>query len=172
MANADTPMGAWPAINMFGGNLGQIISTKVKASQTVYQGDIVSADATGTVAAATANDGVIVVGVAAEYKVGNSSGTTDIAIWPAYMYLFGIQTDTGTTVAATAVWATANHVAGSGNATTKMSGHELDASDLGTGLQMRVIDKINTPSNNWGEAHVDALVIFNEHVWQPSGATI
>jgi len=170
MANSDTPRGAWPIESMLGPSLDtyRTLPFKVKASQTIYYGDIVSADATGTVVASTANDGVIVVGVAAEYKVGNASGTTDIAIWPASWYIFGIQSDSGTATTAADVFATANHVAGSGDATTKVSGHELDSDDIGTGLQMRILGLDPTSGNAWGE-HSILRVMFNECILIPNG---
>jgi hypothetical protein len=172
MANQDTPRGAYPVYSLTGANdLGRTIKMYVKASQTIYNGDIVSVDATGTVVASSVDDGVIVAGVASEYKVGNASGTTEIAIYPAHWYAFCIQADSGSTPAATDRWATANHVAGSGSATTKMSGHELDSSDIGTGIQMRIIDKLNVSGNAWGE-HVDLVVVLNEHIFADNGATV
>ena len=170
MANSNTPMGAWPVEGLFGpaNDIGRTLPFKVKASQTIYVGDFLSADATGTVVASTADDGVIVVGVASHYVVGNASGTTDIAVWPATWYIFGIQSDTGTATTAADVFATANHVAGSGDATTKMSGHELDASDIGTGLQMRLLGLDPTPGNAWGE-HSIVRFMFNECILIPNG---
>jgi hypothetical protein len=78
------------------------------------------------------------------------------------MIVFGIQCDDGTAVAATDVFATANHVATTGDTTTKLSKHELDSSDLGTGQQMRVIGLVNTPGNAWGE-FCDVEVLIVEH---------
>jgi hypothetical protein len=171
MPNLDAPRGLYPVHNKLGGEMGRTIQLYVKASQTIYNGDLVSVDATGTVVASTADDGVLVAGVAAEYKVGNASGTTPIAIYRADEYQFCIQADSGSTPAATDRWATANHIAGSGDATTKMSGHELDSSDIGTGIQMRIVDKRNVSGNDWGE-HVDLIVEINENIWAPNGATV
>lgn len=85
--------------------------------------------------------------------------------------VFGVQADTGTAVAATDRFATANHVATTGSTTTKLSANELDSSDIGTGAQLKIIGIIDEPNNSWAE-HVDLEVIFNEHLYKAAVAGI
>lgn len=171
MANVDSPRGFWPLRHLSGG---EIRTTKyiLTTGATAYQGDLLKGVAGGTVEPSAANDGIIVVGVAAEYVDDSASaGGKTILVYDDPNIVFGVQADSGTTVAATEVFATANHVAGSGSATTYQSGHELDSSDLGTGLQLRVIGKIDTPDNAWGE-HVNLEVIINEHILRDVTTTL
>jgi len=94
-------------------------------------------------------------------------------IWNARDYIFGIQADTDATAPANiqVIGATANHVAGSGNATTQLSGHELDTDDIGTGLQLRILRLVKRPDNAWGP-HADLEVEFNEHNGHSGSASI
>lgn len=170
MANVDNPKGFWPVGHLTGGEI-RTNSYLITASQTIYKGDLLKVVAGGTVQASAADDGVIVVGVAAEYKVGNSSGTTSIQVYDDPYIIFGVQADTGTAPAAEDVFETANHVAGSGSTTTKLSGHELDASDIGTGAQLKIIGIIDEPNNSWAE-HVDLKVIINEHLYKAAVAGV
>jgi hypothetical protein len=171
MANIDNPRGFFPVRHLTGGEIRQTSYT-LTASQTVYQGDLLKVVAAGTVQASAADDGVIVVGVAAEYKVAAASGITKVSVYDDPYIVFGVQSDTGTDVELTDVFATANHVAGSGSATTKMSGHELDSDDIGTGAQLKIIGKEDVPGNDWGDAHVDLHVLINEHLYKAAVAGV
>lgn len=172
MANLDRPIGFWPIKQLDGNNTPAPNEYIVTTGATIYRGDLVTAAAAGTVGASTANDGVLVVGVAAEYVSDSGSAAgKKILIYDNPYTVFGVQADTGTSPAATAVFATANHVVGSGNATTKLSGHELDSSDIGTGLQCRILGKIDTPDNEWGE-HVKLRVLLSEHAYLAAAASI
>lgn len=155
MANIDNPRGFWPLRHLSGG---EIRTNRYTAAGTIYRGDLVTAGAGGTITASAADAGVLVIGVAAHYGLT----TETIEVYDDPNIVFGVQADTGTAPAATDIFATANHVAGSGNTTTKISGHELDSSDIGTGLQMRIIGKVEAPDNDWGE-HVDVAVVLVEH---------
>lgn len=173
MANVDNPIGFWPVRHLAGGVL-RTNTYKVKASTTIYQGDLLIGDATGTVTPATVDAGAIVIGVAAEYKVGNSSGTTEISVYDDPFIVFGVQMDDAGTASTSAdVWATANHLAGSGSSTTKLSGHELDMSDIGTGAQLRILGLCQTrdSANTWGN-NADVEVLLNEHILKAGGATL
>jgi hypothetical protein len=159
MANLDTPKGFWPVGHLTGG----FIRTReytMTASTTIYDGDLLQVSATGTVEPAAVDAGTDVIGVASAYKVSAATGVTKLAVYDDPNTIFGVQADGA--VAETSKFDTANHVAGSGNATTKLSGHELDASDIGTGTQLRVIGKEDVIGNAWS-ANVNLLVILNEH---------
>lgn len=173
MANVDSPIGFWPSRHLTGGEI-RTTTYKVKASTTIYKNDLLIGDATGTVTPATVDAGAIVVGVAAEYKVGNASGTTDIEVYDDPFIVFGVQMDdVGTDSTAADIFATANHIAGAGSATTYLSGHELDMSDIGTGAQLRILGLCQTrdAANTWGD-NADVEVLLNEHIMKAGGATL
>ena len=163
MANVDFPRGFVPLYHLTGGE----IRTKdrvLTTGQTVYAGDLLKAVAGGTVQAAGAGDGVIVIGVAAGYVDDSASaGGKTVPVYQDPKIVFSVQADTGTAPASIDIFATADHVAGAGNATTGISGHELDASNIGTGAQLKILDRINRGDNAWGE-HVDLEVVINEHI--------
>lgn len=165
MANKDNPRGLWPVEHLCGGQI-QPRGYTLTTGATVYQGDVLKAVAGGTVEASAANDGAIVIGVAAEYKSDSASaGGIKVLVYDDPNIVFGVQADSGTGVAATDVFSMANHVAGSGSSTTKLSGHEIDSSQLAAqgGNQLKVLGIVQEEGNDWGE-HVDLKVIFNEHL--------
>ena len=168
MANVDNPKGAYPVGHLTGGQI-RTRSYLVVASATIYKGDLLELDADGTVSVAEAGDATTVIGVAAEYKVGNSSGTTPIQVYDDPNIIFGMQQATGGTVAQVDVGLSADHVAGAGSATTKLSGHEVSGTVATTAAQFMIIGKIDEPNNAFGE-HCDLLVIFNEHRYKGAGS--
>jgi hypothetical protein len=137
----------------------------------VYQGDLLKKVAAGSVEVSAANDGTIIEGVAAEYKVAGASGTTWVDVYVDPYISYGVQADSGTALTVAAVGATANHVAGAGSATTKLSGHELDSDDVGSGAQLKILGKIERPDNTWAE-HVDLEVQINEHNFKAAVAGV
>lgn len=171
MANVDNPRGFWPVAHLCGGQI-QTREFIVTTGQVIYQGDLLKVMAAGTVEESDANDGVIVIGVAAEYVTdAASAGGKKIQVYCDPYIVFGVQADTGTAPTAADLFAQANHVAGAGSATTKLSGHELDASDITTGGQLRIIGKVESPDNAWGE-HVDLLVVISEHYFNAAVAGV
>ena len=173
MANVDNPRGFWPVRHLCGGEI-RANEYTVTTGSTVYRGDLLKVVDAGTVEASAANDGVIVLGVAAEYATDSaSSGGVKVLVYDDPYIVFGVQADTGTSVAATGVFETANHVAGSGSTTTLISGHEIDSSEISgsSGAQLKVIGKINEPNNDWGE-HVDLEVLINEHLYKAAVAGV
>lgn len=171
MANADQPRGLWPVRHLLGGEI-RTSKYTLTTGATVFIGDVLKAVAGGTVEAAAADDGVIVVGVSAEYIAAGAAGTK-VKVWDDPYIVFGIQADTGTAVNAADIFRASDHVAGSGSAVTKLSGHELDSSEAaaGSGVQLFIIGKIKQPDNAWGE-HVDLEVIFNEHIYRKVQAVV
>jgi hypothetical protein len=171
MANVDNPRGFWPIRHLTGG----VIRTEefiLTTGATVYPGDVLKAVDAGTVEAAAADAGVIVIGVAAEYvSDSGSAGGKKVKVYADPYIAFGVQADSGTSPALTAVFSTANHVATTGNTTTKTSLQELDASDIETGGQFEVLGIVEAPDNAWGE-HVDLVVRFAEHKWNAAVAGI
>jgi hypothetical protein len=163
MANVDNPVGFYP-VKQIGGETFPMHRFIVTTGQIVYRGDLLVMLDAGTVSAAAANDGVKCIGVAAEYvNDAASAGGKEVLVYFSPMTVFGIQCDTGTAVAQLGtIFHTANHVATTGDTVTKLSKHELDSSDLGTGSQMRVIGLVDKPGNAWGE-HADVEVVLVEH---------
>jgi hypothetical protein len=135
------------------------------ASTTIYQGDLVKKVSAGTVEPASSGDAFDVIGVAAEYKVSAATGTYTIRIYDDPYTIFSVQADSGTALSAADIFKTNDHVAGTGNTATKLSGHEFDSSDAGDGSQLRIIGKLDEVGNDWGE-HVNLLVIINEHKYK------
>ena len=99
-------------------------------------------------------------GKSISYLSGSTAGTV-IGI-PVKNQLFAIQADIGTALTVAARHATANHVVTAGDTDTGVSNIELDASDVGTGIQMRILNKLDEPNNSWAE-HVDLVVEFTEN---------
>lgn len=171
MANVDSPKGFWPLRHLCGGEIRTNQYTLTTGS-TAYKGDLLKVVAAGTVEPSAADDGTIVVGVAAEYVDDSASvGGQNIAVWDDPYIVFGVQSDSGTATTSADMFATANHVAGSGSTTTHLSGHELDASDITTGSQLKIIGLISTPDNAWGE-HSKLEVLINEHLYKAAVAGV
>ena len=182
MANTDNPTGFTPIGHLLNGdNYGVPRKYRINSSTgtVLYKGDVVKWETTGNVEISAADDGAAVLGVfdGCEYlnadrelvrspvMPADKTGLTNMF---GYVYddpfiIYAVQLDTGTTpTEAGSVLKTANHVAGSGDSNTKLSGHELDASDIGTGSQFTILGLVETPDNSWGE-HAKVRGIFNEH---------
>ncbi len=168
MANTDSPKGFRPLEE------GPLFPVSVDASNAtrIGIGDAVEMEADGGYGRAEAGDAAVVKYIAWGFKDsdGNSisylpastAGTvTAIPVTPGRKFI--IQSDTGTNVAATAVNATADFVVADCSTTSGVSAMELDASDIGTGTQLRILGKLEEPNNSWGEAHVDLIVEFSEN---------
>lgn len=171
MANTDSPKGFWPLRHLTGGEI-RTQSYPITASQTIYKGDPLKVVAGGTVEVAAANDGVVVIGIAAEYKVGNSAGTTLIQVYDDPYIVFGVQGTTGTTLASSARFATANMITyATGDTKTKVSIMELAVGTLGTTTDFKIIGLIDAVDNVWGE-HTDLEVVFNNHFYKAAVAGV
>ena len=172
MANTDTPIGFWPLYNFVGGEI-RTTEYTLTTGATVYRGDLLKIVAAGTVEAAAADIGITAIGVAAEYVTDSgSAGGKKILVYDNPYLVFGVQMDdAGTASTAADVGQTANHLAGSGSTTTKMSGHELDMSNIGTGAQLKIVGLINEQNNTWG-ANCNIAVMFNEHFYKAAGEGI
>lgn len=175
MANIDAPIGLWPVRHLTGGEI-RANEYIVTTGATIYQGDLLKVVAAGTVEPSAANDGVIVIGVAAEYVSDSASAAgKKIRVYDDPYIVFGVQMDDAGVITSSAadVFATANHLAGSGSATTYLSGHELDESDIGTGGQLRILGLCNTrdANNAWGD-HADVEVQIAEHIFNAAVAGV
>ena len=70
-------------------------------------------------------------------------------------------------------FSTANHVAGAGDASLGLSGHELDSSQAAAagGAQLKILGLIDRPDNVWGE-HAEVEVLINEHAYNAAVAGV
>ena len=171
MANRDNLRGFWPIRHLTGG---QIRAREMVATTgaTIYRGDLLKIVDAGTVEAATTDDGVIVIGVAVEYVSDSGSvGGKKVLVYADPYIVFGVQSDSGTATTAADIGETANHEDATGNTSTLMSKHELDASDIGTGGQLKIIGLINEPANAYGE-HSNLEVIIAEHFFNAAVAGV
>jgi hypothetical protein len=161
MANRDAPMGAIPFMHVSGGKPRVFpVPLKMTASTTIRQGDFIKMVAAGTIEPADADDGTVVIGVAASYKVSAATGDYYMEIYGPDN-LFEIQADAALTQAA--VGNTANHVATAGSST--ISAHVLDASDVGTGAQLKIWGKKFSPDNDWGLYNKVIVTINENHLY-------
>ena len=172
MANLDAPIGFWPVRHLSGGEIrsNQYVLT---TGQIVYKGDLLKAVAGGTVQASATNDGIIVVGVAAEYKDGTVAGTKG-NVFDDPNIVFGVQMDdVGIVSTAADVFNTANHLDPTGDTTTKVSKHELDMSDIDTGAQLKILGlcMVRDSNNDWG-TNCDVEVLLNEHLYSAAVAKV
>lgn len=172
MANVDKPVGFYPLRHLTGGEI-RASEYVLTTGQTVYKGDLLSIVNAGTVQAAAADDGLIVIGVAAEYETdSDSAGGKTLLVYDDPYIIFGVQMDDAGTASTSADRGeTANHLAGSGSTLTKLSGHELDMSDIATGAQLKIIGLVAAPDNVWG-ANADVAVLINEHFYKAAVAGV
>lgn len=172
MANKDNPRGFWPHSHLCGGEI-RMNEYTLTTGATVYKGDVLKIVAGGTVEAAAADIGLAAIGIAADFVDDSASaGGKKVLVYDDPYIIFGCQMDdVGTASTAADIGQTANHLVTAGNATTKMSGHELDMSDIGTGAQFKVLGLIAEPENAWG-ANCDVKVLFNEHLYKAAVAGV
>lgn len=187
MANRDMPHGFRPAIGMGKSHQYQIFPIDAANGTAVFVGDVMDLNATGNVRPAAADAGVSAAGVCvAVYDTnGIPCGAPFAAVTTKYLSastagyalvalalpgaIFIAQAQTGQTPAAADLGQTTDHVAGAGDTTTGFSRHELNFSDLGTGLQFRIVGLVARPDNSWAE-HADVYVQFNESAFGVSAA--
>ncbi len=172
MANADAKKGLWPIKSLVGGQV-RTAEYVVAVSQTIYRGDAVKIASGQISVASIASATTDLIGVAVHKVVTDASSTGTLKVYDDPEQLFGIQTVTGTSAAASLVGQTAKITAGSGSSTYNQSTHELDISSLGTTTAFMVMGIYDTPSNNWSSGgHTDVVVRFNQHRFKaPYAAT-
>ncbi len=141
-------------------------------------GDPISIEADGNVTRSAAGDGVIVDAIVqgirgddGKQKITLPTSTAGtIKGIPVKGRKFRVQADSGTTVNATDVNATADFVAGAFSTVNSRSGYELDSSDIGTGLQLRIIGI--DPDSEFGAETPNLIVTFNEFVGNAGTASV
>lgn len=187
MANRDTPCGFRVANGVGSEPVYKRFPIDSSNSTNVFVGDMMDLNAAGSVRPAAADAGVSAAGVcvalydsngipigapgssvSTKYLPLSTAGYALVALAIPGVVFIG-QLDSGTTPTSADIGATCDHVAGTGSTTTGISAHELDASNIGTGLQTRIIGIVDEPNNSWGE-HVDVYFVFNESAFGTSAA--
>ena len=176
MPNVDAPRGARPAFHKMGGVIRNAAYPIASAfASSIFSGDFVKAVAAGGIEDADAGDRLL--GAFAGVRYVDPQGNQQFGrYWPAGQVateiealvfddpniVFECQADG--VVTADDVFQLADHVAThAGNTATGQSGHEI-SSTTGTGTAgFRILGKVESPINNWGEANVDLLVQIYEH---------
>lgn len=168
MANVDNPRGFWPIRHLSGGEI-RPREYVVTTGATIYRGEVLKVVAAGTVEQATADDGIIVIGIAAEYVSDSASaGGKKILVYDDPKIVFGVQVTTAITPTAADIFAGGDHVAGSGDSATLMSTDEFN---LTSGEQFKCLGLINSPKNSWAQ-HAKVEVVFNEHLNNAAVASV
>lgn len=185
MANRDTPIGFRPASGVGAPHQYRRFPVNAASSTAFFIGDVADFDG-NAVGPAAADAGVSVIGVAVgfadsngisighpnssvstKYLTASVAGFVDVALgMPGAFFI--AQGQSGQTPAETAIGATTDHVAGTGDTTTARSRHELNLSDLNTGAQFVIMGKVDQPSNAWG-INADLYVCFNESALNSTG---
>ncbi len=139
----------------------------VKTGVTLYQGDPVILDASGTVDIGTA--GGALAGVAAEYR-SSSSTVPDIAVYDDPDCVFEIQASAN--LVQTDVFSNAQLATGSGDAATRRSTFKLDSSTIATTAthQLKILGYSKVGTNAYG-SYCRALVRINNHVMKGGTGT-
>ncbi len=164
MPNTNNPSGFTPLFHLCGGEI-RSRPYVVATGATVFENDVVSLTSAGTIQAASAGAGGVCVGVAATY--GTAGQVVQVHDDP--FIVFGVQCDGA--LAASNVGEVYDHIAGSGNTTTKISGHTLNSTADANTINFRLLGLVSTPGNAWG-AYQDVMVIFNQHAYKTNTAAI
>lgn len=163
MANQDFARGLWPVGHLTGGQIRSHPYT-LTTGDIIRRGELVKVMAGGTVEDAAGGDGIIVLGVSADYVDDSASaGGLIVNVYDDPNIIFGIQAVTGDTPALIGVFSIADTITCAKSGTDgidQISDTELDYD--GGNAQMLIIGKVGTVGNDWGE-HCDLLVVFNEH---------
>lgn len=182
MANTDAPRGLWPIRHLTGGEVRlQTYDIDVSDTTLITAGDLVKRETDGNITRAANNETYL--GVADGFSWIDADGNqqhsrqipatkTNFTSLKALIYddpfiVFGIQAD-GNTVEAD-IFATFPAVVGAGNTTTKLSIFELDTTG-GTGDDVKIIGKIDTPNNAWGtNVNVEVVIVDHAYLTSPAG---
>lgn len=182
MANVDAPFGLRPVMMLDGSPYnGQTIRCQFRAADATatFIGDLVSLDGTaGTEPVPTVKQGAAAdvdkffgVVVAFEFDATDLESKYRLAstqracyVVPCSDALFEIQDDASAALTLDAVGETVDIAVGAGNITTGLSGMELAANNVGTGLNLLILGLVNREGNEAGN-NANWLVRVNESVF-------
>jgi hypothetical protein len=158
MANVDRPHGFVPYSALL-----RCRPYGMDGNAVIFINDLVDMEADGFVDVAAAGSasylGSNLAYKAAAAAAADSADPVLVADHPDQ--LFEAQDDAGATSAQTHVGNLANHVAGTGNANTKLSGHELGFGDIGTTNNTFVILGLVPRDDNAFGANADLVCAVN-----------
>lgn len=178
MANLDQPIGFRPAMGIQNQHVYFTFPVDVGNATALFVGDVMDFDGTAVIpAAADAGDSAVGVctgildsngvpighpnsSVSTKYLPTTTAGFAIVAL-AVPGAIFVCQADDDTALSSSHIGATGDHSAGAGDTVTAVSRHELDASNVGTGLQFRILERVREPNNAWG-TNTDVYVVFNE----------
>lgn len=172
MANTDAAFGFRLVDSTVGDPQGGLMEFDVDVANAtaIFRGDPITALAGGTVQSSAANDGVTVIGIVQGCLDDEGKDVSFLAaltagkvlVSPLKGRIYSVQGDTGTSILAIDIFATANFVIGAGDTGSGVSRYELDASDIGTGQQFRILGlSKDTRGNDFGE-HAVVYGVFVE----------
>jgi len=182
MANTDAPNGFTPAYHLTGGTIrSQEMRIADGYAANIFNGDAVKLAADGTIQVAAAGDSL--VGVFAGCSYTKADGEIVFSkYWPtgtdvagsyatAYVYddpkiVFRAQFDGASGIAD--IGQMADLVAGTGSTTTGRSAFEISSTTGTTTAQLRILDFVNSPSNDPASANAEAYVQIVEHEYAES----
>ncbi len=171
MANVNAPRGFFLVDSFNSADVPSIQPYPVLVANgtAIFAGDPISAVNTGSFVPSGAGDGGIVAAIAVGFMDSNgkpllylpaSTPGTVIGL-PLRGNIFGVQCDGA--LASTDISATADFATGTGNTNTGISAYQLNSSNIGTGNQMRILGKLETPTNAYG-TYTIAKVQFVENL--------
>ena len=181
MVNRDAPTGLMPAFHLTGGLI-RLQKYSIASGYTVdiFTGDLVHQVGTGkNIEAGDAAADAPFVGVFMGVEWTDTDGTPRYSkYWPANtvtlatqdatalvvddpFVVFQIQSDGPTDVAD--IGSTADIAYTAGSTSTGLSKTELDDSNIGTGLNLKIYDIVDRVDNTAGLTAVDLYVLINEH---------
>lgn len=192
--NTNTPFGFKPHRHVAGGTPGRLGGYFIASALAtdLFKGDAMTLTATSkrvTVATVATSS---ILGAFAGVQYVDSQGEVRFArYWPTGTVATGLQPgqdpecqifddpdqlfiaqvdDTAGLVAAD-IGQTADFVAGAGDTTTGVSGHQLDQSSLGSSQQFRIVDLYRIPDNAFGQYAKAVCQVFN-HVYRSTNTGI
>jgi len=148
------------------------VSYPMASNVTIFKGDLVMANATGDVQAATAGANTSIIGVAAEYKVNPVGGNNQILIFDDPDIIYSVRSS-GVVNATDRFLNAPLSVGTGGNPVTGLSSHMLNAGAMATTatLPLKILGKVDAPNNNWGEV-LDLEVCLNSTALTPAVAGV
>ena len=174
MANQDAPSGFNPVGKIGSGPASKMAEYKV-ANSALFQGDIVKLASGLIVQGAAADTAFVGVFWGANYDdstgkpvfVNHIAASTAAAV---FVYddpyqVYEIQGDGESEQAD--IGDTADVVVAAGNTTNGISGMELDSSDIGAGINLRIVNYSKNPArSDIGSANLLYEVLINEHLYK------
>lgn len=151
-------------------------------SKTIFVGDVLVNSSGGGVTRAGADSGTTQVGVCVglydtnKIPIGHPMSAVSTKHMPistvgwalvalALPTAIFIASMGSNTLAATDIFASADHTDTAGNTTTGVSGHVLNGTTLNTEANFRILGLVNDPMNAWGSAYAQVYVSFLESMW-------